>query len=61
MHIWFGTGPEWQLIEEVVGLGSYGKTLTVLRPIIPDEDGVDEEEMEFERDLVESWTPRFHK
>ena len=61
MHIWFGAGPEWQLIEEVVGLGSYGKTLNVLRPIIPDEEVVDEEEMEFESDLVESWTPRFHK
>lgn len=61
IHMWFGAGPKWDLIEEVLGLGSYGKTLTVLRPIIPDEDDMDEEEIEFERGLTESWTPRFHK
>lgn len=61
IHAWFGAGPDWQLIEEVLGLGSYGKTLTVLRPIVSEEDDMDEEEEEFERDLVESWTPRFHK
>ncbi len=61
IHAWYGAGPEWKLIEEVIGLGTYGKTLTVLRPIIPEEDEVDEEEQDFERDLIESWTPRFHK
>lgn len=61
IHAWFGAGPEWELIEEVVGLGTYGKTLTVLRPIIPEQGEVDEEEQEFERDLIESWTPRFRK
>lgn len=61
LHTWFGAGPEWDLIEEVLGLGKYGKTLTVLRPIIPEDSQKDEEEQEFERDLVESWTPRFRK
>jgi len=58
---WFGTGPKWDLIEEVLGLGRYGKTLSVLRPIIPEQEEEDEEEQEFERDLIESWTPRFRK
>jgi len=61
IHAWFGAGPEWDLIEEVLGLGAYGKTLAVLRPIIPDESKDDEEEQEFESELTESWTPRFHK
>lgn len=53
---WF-SGPHRQdIVEEVVGLGSYGKTLTVLSGIespdeVEDEDG----------DLEESWTPRFRR
>jgi len=39
----------------------YGKTLTVLRLIIADQDDMDEVEIEFERGLIESWTPRFLK
>lgn len=27
---WFGDGSDWEIAEDVVGLGSYGKTLTVL-------------------------------
>jgi hypothetical protein len=43
--------------EDVVGLGSYEKTLTILYEIeIPDED-----EEEAEESLVESWTPRFRR
>jgi len=57
---WFGSGPAWDVVEEIVGLGSYGKTLTVLRPIIPPEADDDEEE-EFERNLIDSWTPKFRK
>ena len=39
------------------GLGSYGKTLTVLYNIeLPDEEEEDDE-----RSLEESWTPRFRK
>jgi len=59
IHTWFGAGPGWDLIEEIIGLGTYGKTLTVLRPVIPEQSEEDEEEQEFERDLIESWTPRF--
>jgi hypothetical protein len=54
---WFdGTRHTW-LDEEIVGLGRYGFTLTVLSsgalPLEPDEEE-DEEER-----LVDSWTPRF--
>lgn len=41
----------------VVGLGRYGKTLTVLYDIdVPDAD-----EEEDEESLIESWTPRFKR
>jgi hypothetical protein len=44
-------------MEDIVGLGSYGKTLTVLHNI----DMPDEEEKDEERSPEESWTPRFRK
>lgn len=47
--------------EEVIGLGSYGKTLTVLTcPSLVDETYQDEDEDE-ETDLEERWTPRFRR
>lgn len=59
---WFDTTRGYACSEEVVGLGQYGRTLTVLtcRSLSarveedPDED--DDEES-----LIESWTPRFRK
>jgi hypothetical protein len=40
----------------MIGLGSYGKTLTVLYGIeLPDEDDQDDDS------LQESWTPRFRR
>jgi len=54
---WFGGNRSIEVTEDVVGLGSYGKTLTVLYDIaIPDE----EEEAD-EDSLIESWTPRFRR
>ncbi len=51
---WFGVGPEVELWEEAVGLGSYGKTLTVLSANDwPDEDDGDDD--------VEVWDPKFHR
>ena len=41
--------------EEMVGLGSYGKTLTVLSP----RESSDEDDEEDDEALEESWTPRF--
>jgi hypothetical protein len=53
---WFGGRLSIEMGEDVIGLGGYGKTLTVLYEIdIPDEDEEDEEK------LIESWTPRFHR
>jgi hypothetical protein len=57
---WLGGKRSSIVTEEVVGLGRYGKTLTVLssRKIGHEgygDDGDDED------DLLESWTPRFRK
>lgn len=53
---WFGGRRSIELMEDVVGLGSYGKTLTILHTIeIPDE----EEEQDDES--LESWTLRFRR
>jgi len=54
---WFGGEIEGELHEEIIGLGSYGKTLTVLSA----SDLPDQEELEEDEELEESWTPRFKK
>ncbi len=52
---WFGGTLKANLCEEVVGLGRYGKTLTILSASeLPDQDEADEE-----ANLEELWTPRF--
>jgi hypothetical protein len=52
---WFGGDLSVETTEEVVGLGNYGKTLTVLTPInLPDPEEIAEEE-----ELMESWEPKF--
>lgn len=54
---WFGGHRRIAVSEDVIGLGSYGKTLTVLYDIaVPDAE--DEED---EAALIESWTPRFKR
>lgn len=52
---WFGGRRSIEISEDVIGLGAYGKTLTVLYGInLPEpEEEADEEA------LIESWTPRF--
>lgn len=52
---WFGGELDYDLYEEVLGLGSYGKTLTVLSM----DDVPDQEEIEEEQNLIESWSPHF--
>ena len=54
---WFGGSLEAEVVEEAIGLGPYGKTLTVLSI----EDLPDAEELEDEEELEESWTPRFRR
>lgn len=55
---WFSCTRRLPLDEEIVGLGSYGFTLTVLSSDEIAEDP-DDEELAEEEALVESWTPRF--
>ena len=52
---WFGGRRSSEIKEEVIGLGRYGKTLTVLTATDPS----DLEEIEEEDRLVESWKARF--
>lgn len=52
---WFGDGPDRELSEDVVGLGSYGKTLTVLFA----EDWPNDEDDE--DDELGEWNPTFHR
>lgn len=54
---WFSSDRSIEIMEDVVGLGSYGKTLTILYDIeLPDEEDEDEE-----HSLIESWIPRFRR
>lgn len=56
---WLGGRRSLSAIEEIIGLGTYGKTLTVLTCSLDDDEiYTDEDEDE---DLVESWTPRFRR
>ena len=52
---WFGGPLSVETTEEVIGLGSYGRTLTVLTPT----DMPDAEEIEEENEMMESWKPKF--
>jgi Zn-dependent peptidase ImmA (M78 family) len=57
---WLGGTMAVKVTEEAMGLGPYGKTLTILSSKwIGQEDGSDDNEEE--QDLRESWTPRFRK
>jgi len=56
---WLGGETSRTVTEESLGLGAYGKVLTVLSsPSIGRKDDDDDDEAEEER-LVDSWTPRF--
>ena len=53
---WFGCLRSFALSEDVIGLGSYEKTLTVLYGIeLPDDEEDDEQT------LIQSYTPRFRR
>jgi Zn-dependent peptidase ImmA (M78 family) len=56
---WFGGDLRITVTEDVLGLGSYGKTLTVLHGIELAED--DDDSDEDEEKISESWTPRFRR
>ena len=54
---WFACNSPLELYEEVIGLGGYGRTLTVLSV----DEVPSQEELEEEEELQESWTPRFKR
>ena len=55
LQTWFGGTRSIELREDVIGLGRYGKTLTMLHEIeLPDDQ--DEDDV-----LTKSWTPRFRR
>jgi hypothetical protein len=58
---WLGGSRSALATEEVVGLGRYGKTLTVLSlaRIGHEDDGLDDEEDD--NQIAERWTPRFRR
>ena len=58
---WFGAGRSEQAREEVLGLGTYNRVLTVLTcSEIFDEGSMDEDD-DSDQALEESWTPRFRR
>ena len=53
---WLSDGRDWEIAEDIVGLGSYGRTLTILfsdSPVPDEEDDEDEE--------IGSWDPTFRR
>lgn len=61
LNDWMGGDRSYRVTEEVVGLGQYGRTLTVLTcsglSLRSEAEGLDDDEDA----LIESWTPRFRK
>ena len=56
LQLWFGGPRGIEAREDVIGLGRFGKTLTVLHGIEPPDEAEDDEEA-----LIESWTPRLRR
>jgi Zn-dependent peptidase ImmA (M78 family) len=58
---WLGGTKSILVWEEVVGLGRYGKTLTILSSSSIGQEEVDEDAEEDEESIIERWTPRFRR
>jgi len=56
LQLWFGGPRSIELREDVIGLGSYARTLTMLHGIEPPDDAEEDDEA-----LIESWTPRLRR
>lgn len=54
---WIGGRHRVEMDEDVVGLGGYGRTLTVLTA----RAAVDLEELQEEEEMLDSWRPRFRR
>jgi hypothetical protein len=58
---WLGGSRSARATEQVIGLGGYGKTLTVLTcPSVRDET-FEEDDGDSDEDIAQRWTPRFRK
>jgi hypothetical protein len=51
----------YSITEEVIGLGQYGRTLTVLTCTSLTARVEEAEDEDDEEKMIESWTPRFQK
>jgi IrrE N-terminal-like domain len=58
---WLGGSLSAVVAEEVVGLGRYGKTLTVLSSVSIGQAQRGFDDYDEEQDLAEKWTPRFRR
>jgi len=58
LRAWFGGSRRIAATEEVVGLGSYGKTLTVLTT---EQFAEDQDDLDYDDAVAEKWIPRFRK
>jgi hypothetical protein len=58
---WLGGNRHAKVTEEAIGLGGYGKTLTLLYSETLGQTGVDPSDEDEEKDLAEKWTPRFRR
>lgn len=58
---WLGGIRPVSATEEVVGLGEYGKVLTVLTCPSLQEETYQDEDIDSDESLLESWTPRFRR
>lgn len=54
---WIGGRRSVALTEEVVGLGGYGRTLTVLSA----QGAMDVEQLQQDEEMIETWKPRFRR
>jgi Zn-dependent peptidase ImmA (M78 family) len=60
LNDWMGGDRTYRIREEVVGLGHYGRTLTVLScAALSDDQGHSDETEDDEEELIAKWTPRF--
>jgi Zn-dependent peptidase ImmA (M78 family) len=58
---WMDTERGYSITEEVIGLGQYGRTLTVLTCTSLTARVEEAEDEDDEEKMIESWTPRFRK
>lgn len=61
LNDWMGGERVYRVTEEVVGLGQYGRTLTILTCANLSLRSESEEAVDDEDALIESWTPKFHR